>query len=209
MRRISLAFLPAILLACAGRTPGLQDVKGPPGSAAAGPGETLSTYDLTRSGKPNVWKYTRRGADGKERVVRRESDLNHDGRIDVWEYFDDAGALERQIVDLDFDGKADAVLHFEKGQLVRKELSFGFDGKPHVVAYYEKGKLVRKEKDDNGDGKIDTWEYWEGGELDRVGVDIDGDGKVDRWEARRGPPADGAAGPAAAPAATPPAATGK
>jgi hypothetical protein len=207
MHRFSLAFLPALLLACAGRTPAPQDSKGAPGSAAPGPGESVSTYDLAHSGKPDVWKYLRKGPDGRDQVVRRESDLNHDGRIDLWEYYDDRGALEKQVADLDFDGKADVILFFEKGQLVRKELSFGFDGKPHVVAYYEKGKLVRKEKDDNGDGKIDTWEYWEGGELDRVGVDSDGDGKVDRWESRRGASAEAGVTPAPAATATPAART--
>ena len=114
--------------------------------------------------------------------------------MDVWEWFDAEGNGGKRVVDLDFDGKADVVLHFEKTQLVRKEMAFGFDGKPHVVAYYERGKLTRKEEDDNGDGKVDTWKYWEAGELDRVGVGTDGDGKVDRWEVRRG---EGAPSPAA------------
>jgi hypothetical protein len=195
MRRFLLAFPTVLLAACAGRTPSPETARvAPPAGSEAGAGETVSAADLTRSGKPNVWKFTRPGPDGKPVLVRRETDLNSDGRVDVWEWFDADGAVERQAVDLDFDGKPDAVLYFEKGLLVRKELSFGFDGKPHVTAYYEKGKLVRKEKDDNGDGKVDTWEYWEGGELDRVGVDTDGDGKVDRWEVRRG---ESAASPAA------------
>ena len=86
---------------------------------------------------------------------------------------------------MDFDGKPDVTLFFEKDQLVRKEYAFGFDGVPHSFNYYEKNKLVRKERDTNGDGKVDTWEYWENGEVDRVGVDLDGDGQVDRWETRK------------------------
>jgi len=201
-RSLLFALLSAFAAACAGKTPPPQEGTGAASSPAAQPGpgdETMSAFDLNQSGKPNLWKYTRRGADGKEVVVRRERDLNGDGRVDVWEYYDDAGNLEKQVVDLDFDGKADVVMYFEHGQMVRKESAFGFDGKPHTVAYYEKGKLVRKEKDENGDGKIDYWEYWENGEIDRIGIDTDGDGKVDRWEVRR-PPAAGAAATAATPA---------
>ncbi len=130
MRRILLALLPAVWVACAGKTPPPQDAKGPPGSPPPAADEVVSTYDLTQSGKPNVWKYTRRSPDGKEIVVRRERDLNSDGRIDVWEFNDAEGNPEKQVLDLDFDGKADVIHHFEKGQLVRKEMSFGFDGKP-------------------------------------------------------------------------------
>ena len=199
MRRPLLALLPAVLLACAGKTPSMQASSPPaaPTSAADGD-ETMTAFDLAQTGRPNLWKYTRRGPDGKDVVVRRERDLNGVGRVDVWEYYDDAGNLEKQVVDLDFDGKADVIMYFEKGQMVRKEMAFGFDGKPREIAYYEKGKLARKEKDENGDGRIDYWEYWENGEIDRIGIDTDGDGKVDRWEVRRPAPA---ASPSATPAA--------
>ncbi len=157
-----------------------------PGHARDGrPGEALVEYDLNHDGKPDVWKYTRKRPDGTEVLSRKERDLNSDGKIDVWDWYDDQGNLEKQVLDFDFDGKPDRILHFEKGQLVSKEEAFGFDGKPHEWAYYEKGRLVRKERDTNGDGRVDTWEYWEGGEIDRVGMDLDGDGRVDRWESRR------------------------
>jgi hypothetical protein len=154
-------------------------------SPEKGAGEILTELDLNHDGKTDVWKYTRKTAQGKEILVRKERDLNNDGKIDVWEWYDADGNLEKQAIDFDFDGKPDVVLYFEKGQLVRKEMAFGFDGKPHAWSYYEKGHLVRKERDENGDGKVDYWEYWEGGEIDRIGIDTDGDGRVDRWESRR------------------------
>ncbi len=190
MHRILLtACLCLALPACARRVP----APGAEGGARQDPGhsperasgETVTEYDLDHDGRTDVWRYTRRGPDGKEVLVRKELDLNNDGKIDVWEWYDASGLLEKQVVDLDFDGKPDVVLHFEKGQLVRKEYAFGFDGKPHAWSYYEKGHLVRKERDENGDGKVDYWEYWEGGEVDRVGIDTDGDGRVDRWESRK------------------------
>jgi hypothetical protein len=187
MRRLLLALPFAALLACAGRTPSptAKDRPADAHAAARLPDETLIEYDLDHDGKPDVWRYTKKGPDGKEFLVRRDRDLNGDGKIDVWESYDANGNLEKQVVDLDFDGKADVVIHYEKGQIVSKEMSLGFDGKPHAWLYYEKGKLVRKERDENGDGKVDYWEYWEGGEVDRIGVDVDGDGKVDRWESRK------------------------
>jgi hypothetical protein len=188
MRRPLLALPFAALLACAGKTPAPAAAKDKPAdshAAARQPDETLTEYDLDHDGKPDVWRYTRKGPDGKDVLVRRDRDLNGDGKIDVWEFYDASGNLEKQVVDLDFDGKPDVVIHYEKGQIVSKEMSFGFDGKPHAWSYYEKGRLVRKERDENGDGKVDYWEYWEGGEVDRVGIDVDGDGKVDRWESRK------------------------
>jgi hypothetical protein len=210
MRRLLLSLAPLAVAACATSAP-----RAPGGAAQAGTsvpagfehveGETMTARDLAHRGRPDVWTYTRKDASGKEVLLRKEKDLNGDGRVDTWERYEPDGTLSRAVYDLDFDGKADVTLFFEKDQLVRKELSFGFDGVPHAFAYYEKGKLVRKERDTNGDGKIDTWEYWENGEIDRIGVDLDGDGQVDRWEARKtaAAPAENAAAPSApsAPAA--------
>jgi hypothetical protein len=208
MRRLILPL--AGLLACAGPQ------KPNPASAAAAqptvfvpkgfehqPGEIVTEYDLTHDGKPDVWKYTMKDASGKEILLRKEKDLNGDGKIDTWEKYAPDGSLVRVVYDLDFDGKPDETLYYEKDQLVKKELAFGFDGVPRSWNYYEKGKLVRKERDTNGDGQVDYWEYWENGEVDRIGVDEDGDGQVDRWEAKKAaepsPEGDKAA-PAAPPA---------
>jgi len=166
------------------------------------PGEKAAAYDTHHAGRPNLWKYSVLVAEGRERVVRREVDLNGDGKVDEWDAYDEDGNLAKAVYDLDFDGKPDLVVSYEKGQLVKKELAPGFDGMARTVAYYENAKLVRKERDSKGKGAIDTWEYYEGGELDRIGYDDDGDGQVDRWVKRKGAedeaPAEGTApaGPA-------------
>lgn len=207
MRR---SLLPLAFLAAACATPA---PRGPQTAAAAPeavvtipPGfegranEALVEYDLTHDGKVDVWKYTWKDASGKEILLRKEKDLNGDGKIDTWERYEPDGSLSRVAYDLDFDRKPDAVLHYEREQLVRKELAFRYDGVPSAWHYYEKGKLVRKERDTNGDGNVDYWEYWENSEIDRIGVDADGDGQVDRWEARKtaAAPAEGTAGAAPA-----------
>lgn len=193
MRRTLLALAGLAAVSCAGRTPSPSTALSPPAEAPLPApkgfepqqGEILTEYDLTHDGKPDVWKYTIKDAAGKEILLRKEKDLNGDGKIDTWEKYNPDGTLSRVVYDLDFDGKPDVTLHYEKDQLVRKELAFGFDGAPRAWNYYEKGKLVRKERDTNGDGAVDYWEYWENGEVDRIGVDEDGDGQVDRWEARK------------------------
>jgi hypothetical protein len=208
MRR--LAVLAAVLLAtaCASTQKPAEPAQGQGqgGGAASGgraapdaaSGETLTTYDLNHDGKPDAWVYSVKDASGKDQVVRKEKDLNGDGKTDVWEFYGADGSLSKLVYDMDFDGKPDVTLHYEKDQLVRKEYGFGFDGLPHSFNFYEKGKLVRKERDANGDGKIDYWEYWENGEIDRIGVDVDADGQVDKWELRRSAQPGEAATPATA-----------
>ncbi len=211
MRRLILLLSALSATACAG---GQKKPQPAPASVEAAPlvipgfekqqDEILTEHDLTHDGKTDVWKYVLKDKAGKETLLRKEKDLNGDGKIDAWEKYGPDGALVRVVYDLDFDGKPDVTLFYEKEQLVKKELAFGFDGVPHSWNYYEKGKLVRKERDTNNDSNVDYWEYWENGEVDRIGVDDDGDGQVDRWEAKKkAQPEEGeaaAAGQAAAPA---------
>lgn len=143
--------------------------------------EKVTEFDLNHDKKPDVWTYTVAGKDGAERVVRKEFDLNYDGKVDLTRVYAPDGQLERDILDLDFDGRTDQVNHYEKGQLVRKERDLDYDGRPDQWVYYERGRIVRKELDANRDGKVDEWEYWENGQVDRVGKDVDGDGQVDQW----------------------------
>jgi hypothetical protein len=149
------------------------------------PHEKVTEKDTNGDGRPDVWVYTVEapGADGqrRERLVRKELDINWDGRVDITTYYDARGEREREAMDLDFDGKVDAVYFYEKDVNVRRERDLDGDGRPDVWVYYEKGRLTRKERDSNGDGRVDYWEYWENGRVDRIGEDLDGDGKVDRW----------------------------
>lgn len=201
MRRIAVAAALLLSTACASKqkvlppAPGRENM-GPAIVGTPRPGETVQEYDLNHDGRPDVWTYTVKGPDAKDVAVRKEKDLNNDGKIDSWEEYEADGTLAKLTYDMDFDGKPDVTLYFEKDQLVRKDYAFGFDGVPHSSNYYEKNKLVRKERDTRGGGKVDTWEYWENGEVDRVGVDLDGDGQVDRWETRKTAQApEGAAAP--------------
>ena len=148
--------------------------------------EHVQAYDLHRTGKPDVWVYSvsTQDASGRpvERRVRKEADLNADGRVDIVYFFDSDGQVMKETLDLDYDGKVDDTLYFEKGKKVRSEKDLDGDGRVDTWSYYDASeKLSRKERDVKGAGKVDYWEYWENGVIDRIGEDLDGDGQVDRW----------------------------
>jgi len=164
-----------------GTGPASSDIHQPPASD-----EHVQAYDLRRRGKPDEWVYTisTKDASGRpvERRVRREADLNGDGKVDLVQWFNDQGELTKETLDLDYDGKVDATLYYEKGKKVRTEKDLDGDGRIDTWNFYDGNeKLVRKERDVKGTGRVDYWEYWENGAIDRIGEDLDGDGAVDRW----------------------------
>lgn len=147
--------------------------------------EKVTEKDTNGDRTADVWVYAVKepGADGqeRERMVRKELDINWDGRVDITTYYDAREEREREAMDLDFDGKVDSVYFYEKGINTRRERDLNGDGRPDEWNFYERGKLARKERDSNGDGRVDYWEYWENDRVDRIGEDVDGDGNVDKW----------------------------
>ena len=147
--------------------------------------EKVTEYDLNRDKQPDVFVYTvpAKTEDGHEfdRLVRKEMDINWDGKVDITRLYDEEERIHVERLDLDFDGRVDQTNFYEKGNLVRKERDVGYSGKSNTWLYVEKGKITRKERDTNNDGKVDYWEYWENDQVDRVGEDTNGDGTVDRW----------------------------
>ncbi|MGB9599134.1 MAG: hypothetical protein ACPL7I_01160, partial [Myxococcota bacterium] len=148
-------------------------------------GLPFKTYDLNGDNKPDIWEYYKKvEKDGKpvEVVVRKEFDLNHDGKVDMVRIFNDKGEVIREMIDFDFDGRFDTTNYIEKGQLVRQEMDLNWDGKPDIIKYFEKGKIVRKEISTKMEGKMDYFEYYDDkGSIDRIGIDKNGDGDVDQW----------------------------
>lgn len=151
-------------------------------------GLVVKVFDINRDGRPDIYKFFKSIDDPQnpgnklDLLVRKELDINHDGKFDVVRSYDDKGQVVTEEVDLDFDGKVDEITYFEDGLMARKELDFNYDGKPDVVKYYTNGHLVRIESDRGHHGKVDTWEYYADDALDRIGTDTDGDGQVDHWE---------------------------
>ncbi len=157
------------------------------GPSEAAEGETVTKYDLNHDKKPDVWAYHGELADPqnpgktKKGIIRKEWDLNFDGKIDIKQFFDYKGRLVKDWIDFDFDGIFDAITYYKDGKKVRQEINYDTDEQPECFKYFEKGKLVRVERDRDSNGKIDQWEYYKDGKLDRIGKDEDGDGEIDKW----------------------------
>ncbi|MDP2311398.1 MAG: hypothetical protein Q8P41_00720 [Pseudomonadota bacterium] len=188
-----LALLPALLLGCPkpGATGDGSYMTENAAGAPLGQAEQLTTsttadgltevkVDLDRDGKPEITNYFRERTDSTRLLLRKDTDLNHDGRIDVRAEFDDGGQRVKEQLDGDFDGRADWVDHYIAGKRTMSEVDTDFNGTFDLFKYYESGVVRRKERDANGDGQIDAWEYLdETGTVVKTGKDIDGDGKMD------------------------------
>ncbi len=117
------------------------------------------------------------GARGGPLVPARDvADRNGDGNPDLWVYYDGQKRM-REVLDEDYDGRADRVLHYQDGTaLVRSEEDLDGDGQMETVSLYDAGQIVRKRTDSDGDGQSDSWSFYNGGELVRHEIDRNRDG---------------------------------
>ncbi len=115
--------------------------------------------------------------DGSSKTV----DVNRDGRPDIVHVMKN-GREACRIVDLNFDGAVDVYIYYdEKGTERRREADFDRDGRPDQVSIYQGGALTENQRETNYDDKIDTWDFYQGGVLVRRERDSDGDAIVDQW----------------------------
>jgi hypothetical protein len=153
-------------------------------SAANEDGMIKQEVDLDGDGRTDVVNLYRERADHGRVQVEKQIDLNLDGKMDVISQFDEAGALETERIDRDFDGVFDWTDHYKDGIRVMAEMDNTFDGRSDTWFYYVtvegRPRIDRKERDTNADGRIDFWERFdEAGNVMRTGRDIDGDGTMD------------------------------
>lgn len=111
----------------------------------------------------------------------KKVDVNGDGKPDITHVM--SGAREScRIVDLNFDGRVDAFIYFDgSGNERRRESDFDRDGRPDEIDTLQAGTLVSKERETNFDGKIDTWDTYSGAKLVRRERDSDADAIIDQW----------------------------
>ncbi len=147
--------------------------------------------DLNQDGVPDVRTVYVTVGDG-EVMACREADINFDGTLDLYMFFDDVGKMKRDEVDLDLDGRIDIVTHYADGKIIRQDIDQNSDGIADRVRHLLDGVVIKLEGDTDQNGRIDYWEYYEGGRLVRIGVDEDGDGMVDVWEKDKEALAEGA-----------------
>lgn len=119
-------------------------------------------YDSNRDGRPDIAA----SMDGRD-VKAIEIDVDHDGLVDRWEYYEPADHAGRVA---DQDGPR--LLRLEQvsrrnGTIVRRE-------------GYEAGELAWVREDRDADGRIDRWETYVAGALSMVELDTTGGGHPNR-----------------------------
>jgi hypothetical protein len=152
-------------------------------------GLRLLHSDADGDGRPDVIRYYREAADPEtgrrtRTLVRTEIDLTGDGQINMRRVYDASGALAREDMDGNLDGRFDHVVYWENGLILRTETDTDHDGRFDEHRDYRDGLLSLVRKDTTGNGAIDTWSYYDRDGLARVGVDTTGDGEADRWTRR-------------------------
>lgn len=117
---------------------------------------TLET-DANKNGKIDTVSYM----DGA-RILRIELDLDEDGRVERWDFYDAAGTLEKVGLSRSNDGVMDAVAFYDPaGELRRMEISTGANGRFDRVELYDHGVLSSSSDDTNGDGRPDKWDSYQ------------------------------------------------
>ncbi len=179
------------LSACSGAQPAKKDsmMPDPIAPVTGGGSSIIEKGDVSGDGKPDVWGYYKEIPDPANPkvvtkvLVKKEADLNFDGRKDILREFDDEGILRREEADLDFDGNLDEIVVYDKGVLKEKHVFRSGSSRPFIWKYFEEGKMNRMDRDDNGDGRPDYCELWYAGEkISKRGWDKDGNGECDYWE---------------------------
>lgn len=153
-------------------------------------GNLVRQFDIDGDDQPDVTKTFKETPDPedpsvtKSALIKKEVDVNSDGKVNMRRTYNELGALMLEEVDTDLDGRMDVVNHIDNGNLVRKDLLDAASGTILASRFYFEGSIQRVEQDTNNDDKVDYWEFYEQGVLDRIGRDLNGDGRADTWQRR-------------------------
>ena len=140
-------------------------------------GHRVETLDSNNDGKADIKRlYDTRT--GKE--VCRITDLDHDGKPDLYEYYDPNGVLRRREAGYDGSGIVDVIELYENGKLAKRELDTTGQHRVDTWDYFAtaSGKLTRRERDSTNDGRVDQWWTYDGEKV-TIAMDKNGDGKPD------------------------------
>ena len=135
------------------------------------------TFDFNKNGKIDTWTQM----DGARPVSARQ-DLDEDGRLDRWEYYDQTGKLVKVGLSRKDRGSPDTWAYPDaQGQIQRVEVSSTGE-EQHIDRWetYAANVLAKAEEDTNHDGRPDKWEEYELGTLKRATFDENHDGTPDR-----------------------------
>jgi len=146
-------------------------------------GMSIDKADLDGDGKPDAYIYYKVDPKTKRKtLVKKEFDLNNDGKIDITKYFDAKGNQIKDEVDQDFDGKVDHIVVYKKNKVYMVLLSLTFDGKFDEKEFFDKGKLMLIKRSTKKNGIFDEFQYFVHGRLIRIGWDKDGNGQPEVFE---------------------------
>ena len=113
-------------------------------------------FDVSKKGKNDAVLYT----DGA-RVRRVELDLNDNGKVERWDFYDEHGKLEKVGLSQRDDGIMDAeAFYTDAGVLTELRISTKRDGHFDRTEFYDHDVLVRSADDTNGDGRPDKWDTY-------------------------------------------------
>jgi hypothetical protein len=138
---------------------------------------TELTFDANRNGRIDTWTEM----DGN-RPVRSRIDNDEDGKVDRWEYYDQAGKLTKVGLSRKGGDRPDAWAYAgADGQTARMEMSSTADQtKIDRWERYENGVLVTAEFDENGDGRPDRRLTYRGAALVSIETMPDASGTYTR-----------------------------
>ena len=72
--------------------------------------------DMNKDGKPDAYQFIKT-VDDTSHIVRKEVDVNFDGKVDLIRVMDDKGNLVEERLDSDFDGRIDLGGGRDRGHL--------------------------------------------------------------------------------------------
>lgn len=106
--------------------------------------------DINKDGDPDGWSYVREGY-----MERQELDMNFDGKVDsVFMYASD-GRVKEEMLDTNYDGAMDNWREYNDGEVTLDMIDSDFDGKVDIWFYIDRGRIYKMEKDTNADGYPD------------------------------------------------------
>ena len=114
-------------------------------------------FDVNKNGKNDTTLYM----DGSQ-VRRIELDLNENGKVERWDFYDAHGTLEKVGLSRRDDGVMDAeAFYTAAGALSEIRISTKRDGHYDRTEFYERDVLVRSADDTRGSGKPDKWDTYQ------------------------------------------------
>ena len=143
-----------------------------------GDGVKCHHVDSNQDGKIDIINYYRQRSESTPLLIRRDIDIDNDknGQMDIISHFNDEQELEKEEIDLDYNGTFERTDHYTASRRILTEIDSNDDKKVDIRLIYEGGVVKRKEKDTNFDGNFDVFmRLNEAGLVVRYGINTDYD----------------------------------